>query len=340
MVYGDTADLPWGRERFEPGAFGTLSRADVVLDMQHDRTKPLARTGGSGLSLDDSDVRLEINATITETPTGDEALQLVKDRILRGLSVLFRPTEWRIEDGDIFVVEKADLLAIGVVDKPAYKKATINNYRAMMVQARAAETTERDVIDVTPEEIREAIRQEFANRRSDDDNEGLITRLAEIFQRAVDRQEAQLDERIQAAVDRMTAERDQARQEAETAEAEARAAEERAAEERANIEAEAEQRAQLIVMVQDLLPDDYDTTGQTRHQILIAAAGDEVENAADRSADYLEARIEAILERRADANNQRNDNRRNNNQRNNGPIEGGALDPIKIRELARAAQAS
>ena len=28
--YGDVAELPWGKERFQPGAFGDLSRADVT----------------------------------------------------------------------------------------------------------------------------------------------------------------------------------------------------------------------------------------------------------------------------------------------------------------------
>ena len=49
LRYGDVAALPWGRERFEPGAFGDVTGADVILNTAHERARPLARTGGGGL---------------------------------------------------------------------------------------------------------------------------------------------------------------------------------------------------------------------------------------------------------------------------------------------------
>ena len=58
-------------------------------------------------------------------------------------------------------------------------------------------------------------------------------------------------------------------------------------------------RADLIVQVQPLMPKDYEFAGKTRSEILVTAAGDEVPNAAERSDDYLHAKVEGILERRA-----------------------------------------
>ena len=49
----------------------------------------------------------------------------------------------------------------------------------------------------------------------------------------------------------------------------------------------------------ELLPQDFDPKGKTVKEILVAAAGDEVKEAADRSEDYLEAKVEGIIERRA-----------------------------------------
>ena len=49
--YGDTATTPWGKERFSPGAFAPIG--DVLLNAQHQRTVPLARTDGGGLTLVD-----------------------------------------------------------------------------------------------------------------------------------------------------------------------------------------------------------------------------------------------------------------------------------------------
>ena len=121
IVYGDVAVFPWGRERIEPGAFAPLG--DIILNKQHDRKTPLARTGGGGLVLDDSPEALRIRA---ELPAGvaaaDEVLVLVREKILRGLSVEFFPKAER-QDGDMRIIEKAILSGVGVVDSPQYEQS-------------------------------------------------------------------------------------------------------------------------------------------------------------------------------------------------------------------------
>ena len=79
MRYGDVARLPFGSERFEPGAFGEIRAADVILNVQHDRGRPVARTGG-GLNLDDDLARLAIHAELPETREADDALANVRRR--------------------------------------------------------------------------------------------------------------------------------------------------------------------------------------------------------------------------------------------------------------------
>ena len=59
------ASFAWGRERIEPGAFAPLG--DAILNAQHDRTTPLARTDGGGLTLLDSEAALEIRAELPPT---------------------------------------------------------------------------------------------------------------------------------------------------------------------------------------------------------------------------------------------------------------------------------
>ncbi|MCY3553730.1 MAG: hypothetical protein OXH56_00265 [Gemmatimonadetes bacterium] len=68
-----------------------------------------------------------------------------------------------------------------------------------------------------------------------------------------------------------------------------------------DVEKRAAARVALLRQVDGLLPDGFDTAGKTDKEILVAAGGDEVENAADRSEDYLLGRIEEIAQRRADA---------------------------------------
>ena len=117
MRYGDLAQLPWGQERIEAGAFVPLG--DVILNASHDRTTPLARTGGAGLELTDTAERLAFSATLPDTRAADDVLELVRTGVMRGASVEVRVTAERFESG-VRVIERARLSGIGVVDTPAY----------------------------------------------------------------------------------------------------------------------------------------------------------------------------------------------------------------------------
>lgn len=128
--YGDVARLPWGRERVQPGAFGEgVARADVLLNLQHDRGQPLARTGGGGLTLTDSPEALTVRASLPATRLGDDTLALVRGNVLRGLSVEMRVTGERPEGG-VRVVERAKLVGIGIVDRPAFPASEIEARQA------------------------------------------------------------------------------------------------------------------------------------------------------------------------------------------------------------------
>ena len=126
--YGDVAALPWGRERFEPGAFGDVSRADVILNSHHEKSRPLARTGGGGLELIDTREALNIRAELPRTQDGLDCVALILGGVLRGLSLEFSAVAERT-DGDTRIVERAELRGLAVVDRPAYPDS--------LVQARA-----------------------------------------------------------------------------------------------------------------------------------------------------------------------------------------------------------
>ena len=136
--YGDVAPMPWGAERFESGAFGDVGSADVLLNVQHDRGRPLARTGGGGLVLADTPDALTIRADLPVTREGDDALALVRAGVLRGLSVEFRAVAERIE-AEVRVIERAALAAIGLVDTGAYPGSTVEARQRKRGQTLAAD---------------------------------------------------------------------------------------------------------------------------------------------------------------------------------------------------------
>ena len=122
--YGDVGRTRFGRERIEPGAFGDIEGADVVLNMQHERSQPLARTQGGGLVLSDSSEQLVMRATLLETRAASDVLALVRGRVLRGLSVEMYVHRDR-QDAGVRVVERARLGGLGVVDRPAYPASAV-----------------------------------------------------------------------------------------------------------------------------------------------------------------------------------------------------------------------
>ena len=125
--YGDTARLPWGRERVAVGAFRPIG--DVLLNASHERAAPLARTGGAGLVLLDTAESLVFRADLPETLAADDVLELVRAGVMRGASVEMHVKAQRFADG-VRIVERAVLTAIGIVDTPAYPASEVEARRA------------------------------------------------------------------------------------------------------------------------------------------------------------------------------------------------------------------
>lgn len=123
MRYGEVS--PSHKERFEPGAFRMAET--VILDLHHDRERAVAWTG-AGLELADGDDSLEMRAEVPPIPAGDKALEEVRSGF-NGLSVEFRCLKER-RDGDIRVVEEAELIGIGIVRSPSYQTARVEARRA------------------------------------------------------------------------------------------------------------------------------------------------------------------------------------------------------------------
>ena len=128
--YGDVATLPFGKEVIDAGAFRDLANADVILNRQHNRGMPLARTGGGGLELLESPSELELRATLPDTPTGREALTLVRSGVLRGFSIEFRAIREYVRER-ILHVAQANLVGIALVDRPAYPDSQVFRHQTL-----------------------------------------------------------------------------------------------------------------------------------------------------------------------------------------------------------------
>ena len=120
--------MPYGTVARIMGAFdesveaGSFRFDDVILNRMHVREDLLARTNGGGLSLTDASDRLSLRAEIPAYRA--DIRDQVNRRILRGFSVEMRVTAEDWPNPDRRIIRAADLLAIGLVDRPAYGDAT------------------------------------------------------------------------------------------------------------------------------------------------------------------------------------------------------------------------
>ena len=114
------------RDEVIPGAFGDVSARDVVLNVQHDRKRILARTGGGGLELSDGPESMTLTAELPGTREAEDTRELLTKRVLRGLSM-----EIEIKDFDLDYIgrtrriSKAMIDGVGVVDRPAFPDSKV-----------------------------------------------------------------------------------------------------------------------------------------------------------------------------------------------------------------------
>ena len=122
--YQDTALVGGAfRERFLPGSV-SLAPGGVILNVQHERGRPIARYPGGGLDLVDGPEALELRATLPGTREALDTLELVRRGIFGGLSGEFQVEAEREERG-VRVIESAVLSGVAVVDRPAYQESTV-----------------------------------------------------------------------------------------------------------------------------------------------------------------------------------------------------------------------
>ena len=293
LNYSDMAQLDskGTKERFEPRAFGDLENEDIILNFQHDRTVPIARTGGGGLQIHDDGTQVTLSATLPNTRAADDALELIKNKVMRGFSIEFMPTKQRW-DKRTRVVSKAQLKNIAIVDRPAYPQSIID--------LRAQEELQMD-----KDEIAKLIRDELEKRDEANFNLTQVTRrITDQVETAMEKQiDQQVREQIKTALEER-AEMEEKKREVEEEnmemkeerEKEKKMREVEMEEERKKMEMEAEDRAEIIANIRPLLPEDFETRGKSVQEILVAAVGDTVSEPEKRSQDYLQAKVETILE--------------------------------------------
>lgn len=151
VPYGPIYDMGWGyRERFERGS---IDAADAVLVYQH--AEPI----GTITNVRDTDEGLEVTARISHTQRGDEVYTLIRDGVLKSMSIGFELIDAREDTVDgqtVNTITSARAVEFSVVLNPAYKDAKITNVReATPTTPKGTQLMSNPTPEVTAEDLTE-----------------------------------------------------------------------------------------------------------------------------------------------------------------------------------------
>ncbi len=150
VPYGPIYDMGWGyRERFERGA---IDAADAVLVYQH--SEPIGTITGTR----DTDEGLEVTARISHTQRGDEVYTLIRDGVLKSMSIGFELIDAREDTVDgqtVNTITSARAVEFSVVLNPAYKDAKITNVRGTTPTPKGTPLMSNPTPEVTAEDLTE-----------------------------------------------------------------------------------------------------------------------------------------------------------------------------------------
>jgi HK97 family phage major capsid protein len=127
VPFGPAGNTSAGPVRFEFGAFGEIDASKIVLNMEHDRTRPLGRGIAGSEQVTPAGVSMAFK--IAQTNAGNDALVEASEGLRPAFSIEASVNEYTIEKG-VMVVSAANLEAVAHVTNPAFKDAQISQVAA------------------------------------------------------------------------------------------------------------------------------------------------------------------------------------------------------------------
>jgi HK97 family phage major capsid protein len=127
VPFGPSGNTSAGPVRFEFGAFGEIDASKIVLNMEHDRTRPLGRGIAGSEQITPAGVSMAFK--IAQTNAGNDALVEASEGLRPAFSIEASVNEYTIEKG-VMVVSAANLEAVAHVTNPAFKDAQISQVAA------------------------------------------------------------------------------------------------------------------------------------------------------------------------------------------------------------------
>jgi len=132
------------RESFAHGAFSRAVRAANRVELTHEHDAGLFGTVGAGVELVERDDGLYGTFRVFEGLAGDQALTLVREKVLRGLSIVGVALSPGRRRGGVVVRTSVALQSVGLVRRPAYDRAEVLAVRSAFDRETPRRNTDLD----------------------------------------------------------------------------------------------------------------------------------------------------------------------------------------------------
>lgn len=127
VPFGKVGNTSVGPVQFSEFAFGDFKASDIVLNLEHDRTRPIGR--GIDGTEKVSPAGIAMGFKIAPTTAGTDALIEAADGLRTGISIEANPIKYTIK-GAVMHVTAAQFLGAGLVTHPAFDSARVTNVAA------------------------------------------------------------------------------------------------------------------------------------------------------------------------------------------------------------------
>ena len=143
VAFDTAAKASTGKVLFKAGS---ITPANVKLNLEHDSARPIGKTLAMELSPDGK----SINATfkISKTTAGSDAIQEAMDGLRDGFSVEANAIDFGYNEDGTMVVSKADLVGVALTHNPAFDSARVSNVAANTAPENSE--TSSDEAEATP----------------------------------------------------------------------------------------------------------------------------------------------------------------------------------------------
>ena len=154
VPFGQVGNTSAGAVEFHPEAFGQIKAEELVLNTEHDRTRPLGK-GVQG-SEKVTPAGIEMAFKIAPTTAGTDALIEASEGLRPAFSIEASADEYTIDKG-VMKVSRATLTGVAHVTNPAFKAAQITEVAASEDEqtTEAEEAAEEQTEENTVEENKE-----------------------------------------------------------------------------------------------------------------------------------------------------------------------------------------